>query len=83
MNIPLDKAFHFLAGWALGATLAPISIWLALGAVVVAGAAKEWWDSKGHGTPEWMDFAATVLGGVAGVTTCRVLTLLWCSVDLF
>lgn len=32
----------------------------------IAGAIKEWWDSKGHGTVELMDFAFTAMGAASG-----------------
>lgn len=66
MNIPLDKAFHFLAGWAIAATFQSVPL---IAAVLVGAAAvgKEIWDKRGHGTPELMDIVATLLGGIAGL----------------
>ena len=63
MSIPLDKAFHFLAGWALSATLWPVLGWVAWVPALVAGIGKEVWDKQGHGTPEVADAAVTFLGG--------------------
>lgn len=66
MRAPLDKAFHFLAGWAIAATFqsAPLVAAALVGAAAVG---KEIWDKRGHGTPELMDIVATLLGGIAGL----------------
>ena len=66
MKIPLDKAFHFLAGWAIAATFqsAPLVAAALVGAAAIG---KEIWDKQGHGTPELMDIVATLLGGIAGL----------------
>ena len=67
--IPKDKQKHFLAGLALsllaGLLFCPI---VGLATAAVVGALKEiiWdWLLK-KGTPEFLDFVATVLGGVLG-----------------
>ena len=73
MNIPIDKQAHFWWGWAIAATLySVIGLW-ALPVVMLMGAAKEYWDSKGHGTPDIYDFYATALGGIVGVTARFIL----------
>ena len=41
-----------------------VSIGFATGCL--AGAIKEWWDSKGHGTVEIMDFIFTAIGALCG-----------------
>lgn len=66
IRVPLDKAFHFLAGWAIAATFqsAPLVAAALVGAAAVG---KEIWDKRGHGTPELMDAIATLLGGVGGL----------------
>ncbi len=68
--IPKDKQKHFLAGLALsllaGLLFCPI---VGLATAVMVGALKEviWdWLLK-KGTPEFLDFVATVLGGVGAV----------------
>lgn len=66
MKIPLDKAFHFLAGWAIAATFQSVPF-IAAALVAVAAVGKEIWDKRGHGTPELMDIVATLLGGIAGL----------------
>ena len=69
IKIPKDKKLHLLAGLALaiitGLLFCPR---IGLAAAAVIGALKEivWdWLLK-KGTPEFLDFVATVLGGVLG-----------------
>lgn len=66
MKIPLDKAFHFLAGWAIAATFQSAPL-VAAALVAAAGIGKEIWDKRGHGTFELMDIVATLLGGIVGL----------------
>ena len=66
IKLPLDKAFHFLAGWAIAATFQSMPL-VAAALVAAAGIGKEIWDKQGHGTPELMDIVATLLGGIAGL----------------
>ena len=67
--MPKDKQKHLLAGLALsilaGLLLCPL---IGLAAAAVVGALKEIvWDwLRKKGTPELMDFIATVAGGVIG-----------------
>lgn len=74
--IPKDKKLHLLAGLALslvtGLLLCP-PIGLLTAAVV--GALKEiMWDwLLGRGTPEWLDFWATVGGGAVGFLLLRII----------
>jgi len=51
----------------------PLGVWFAVLVAALMGAAKEFWDAKGHGTPEAKDFAATALGGAAGALCCVVI----------
>jgi len=77
MNMPpIDKQAHFWWGWAIAATLYPVSLWLGIFVAALVGAAKELRDSLGYGTPDVWDFAATALGGVAGALCCLLLTSL-------
>ena len=67
--IPQDKANHVIYGvlvYAMGAALAgPV---VAMVAVVLVGAVKEFYDSAtGRGTPDVGDFFATAAGGLAGL----------------
>lgn len=70
-----DKRKHYKVGMAIGLIVGVISafyVGLAWGALIgfiagcIAGAIKEWWDSKGHGTVELMDFAFTAMGAASG-----------------
>jgi len=67
--IPKDKKLHLLAGLALSLLMGLLCTpTRGLLAAVIVGALKEiswdWW--LGRGTPEFLDFVATVLGGVLG-----------------
>jgi len=66
VKVPFDKAFHFLAGWAIAATFQSMPL-IAAALVGTAAVGKEIWDKRGHGTPELMDIVATLLGGIAGL----------------
>lgn len=67
--MPKDKRMHLLAGLALSLTagLLCTPFW-GLTAAVVVGAGKEvMWDwLLKKGTPEFLDFVATVAGGLVG-----------------
>ena len=43
----------------------------------LAGAIKEWWDSKGHGTVELMDFIFTVIGALCGALVALMICALF------
>ena len=75
MRIPKDKAMHLAAGAATSVVVfcATGNPWLGFAAAVVAGAAKEYWDSKGHGCVELMDFVATTAGGLLISLACLIL----------
>lgn len=75
IRIPLDKAFHFLAGWAIAATFQSTPF-IAASLVAAAGIGKEIWDKRGHGTPELMDVVATLLGGIAGLVVSLAVSSL-------
>jgi len=74
MNIPIDKAFHFLAGWAVAATFQSMPL-LAAALVAAVAIGKEVWDKRGHGTPELADCLATLTGGVAALAFVALLGL--------
>lgn len=67
MNIPPDKALHFIAGLlvvAFVATIIPcIANWAIIFAII-AGLGKEIRDELVYGGFDWKDLVATVLGGV-------------------
>lgn len=62
-----DKQKHFIAG-ALVSILAGLlfGFWGGFTTGCLAGAMKEWWDSKGNGEVEIMDFVFTLLGAIVG-----------------
>lgn len=74
MKISFDKAFHFLAGWAIAATFQSVPL-IAAALVAVAAIGKEIWDKRGHGTPELMDAVATLLGGVCGLVVSLAVSV--------
>lgn len=79
-----DKVRHLFAGYAAASLthgvlelVLPnnlkhrrlITVLAGVGASVMAGVAKEYWDSLGHGHVEALDAAATAGGGVGGATS--------------
>ena len=76
MNIPQDKKKQFAAGFAITAVVSLFFGYI-VGAIaaVIAAAGKELYDkATGKGTPEILDFVATVLGAVAAVATSVVVS---------
>ena len=75
-NIPADKALHFIAGLIIVAVLATFfpkaadHVWL--GAVIL-GFGKEIYDLFTDGRFDFVDFGATVLGGLT------IQVLIWIS----
>lgn len=64
-----DKRKHCLVGALIGLFLGCLLGWqwgFTIGCL--AGAIKEWWDGKGHGTVELMDFVCTVIGALCGAS---------------
>lgn len=75
INIPLDKQGHFLAGYAIMATLFNISFVLGIVTVLVVAGIKEWYDFKHpllH-TADIYDFIATTLGGATALLLMTVI----------
>lgn len=67
MNIPPDKALHFIAGLlvvAFVATIIPCIDNRAIIFAIIAGIGKEIRDELVYGGFDWQDLVATVLGGV-------------------
>jgi len=64
--MPKDKQKHILVGVVISVifslTFSPL---VGAAAGITAGAAKEVWDSMGHGTPDIWDFAATATGAIS------------------
>ena len=73
MAIAIDKQAHAWWGWAIAATVFPLMGWTSIIVAGAVGAAKELWDREGHGTPDWLDFIATLLGGALGTAVCAAL----------
>jgi len=62
-----DKQLHFLGGIILALVFGLfLGIWAGLAAAVIAGLAKEAYDSLGFGTPDRWDAIATIAGGLLG-----------------
>ena len=66
-SIPQDKLLHFIAGALIVALCSFIKgfapyAWVA---GVIAGMLKEFYDSRGNGSVEVLDFAATTAGALA------------------
>lgn len=78
-GIPQDKLLHFIAGALIVALcafvkgLAPY----AWAAGVVAGALKEFYDSRGNGSVELLDFAATTAGALAMQMAVWFYLIIW------
>ena len=74
MNLPRDKQLHFIAGFLVALVAGSLcsSLWVALLAAVVVGAAKEGYDALGYGTVDLWDFIWTVLGGLAYVAVFSI-----------
>lgn len=76
MTIGFDKVMHFLSGiaiaWLSVAILRATGVqgwsWAPFLLAALAGALKEYWDSRGNGHVDFWDFAFTALGG--GVAFC-------------
>lgn len=69
-----DKQKHFVAGL-FASLLAGVlfGFWVGFSVGGLVGALKEWWDSKGHGAVEIMDFVFTLLGSIAGASLSVIL----------
>lgn len=78
-SIPHDKLLHFITGALIVALcafvkgLAPY----AWAAGVVAGALKEFYDSRGNGSVELLDFAATTAGALAMQMAVWFYLIIW------
>lgn len=62
----IDKPLHFIAGAIITLLVVHFldSIFLGLVLGAMAGLLKELWDIKHKGTPEFLDFLATLLGAI-------------------
>ena len=73
MAIAKDKIYHLAAGAIASAVVFCVTgnPWCGFAAAVIAGAAKEYWDSRGHGCVELMDFVTTAAGGAVACGLLR------------
>ena len=73
-----DKRKHFYVGFVIA-----LVVGILFGALVgfvagsLAGAIKEWWDYKGHGTVELMDFIFTMIGALCGALVALIVCVLF------
>ena len=78
-SIPHDKLLHFIAGALIVALCAFIKgfapyAWVA---GVIAGMLKEFYDSRGNGSVEVLDFAATTAGALAMQMIVWFYLIIW------
>ena len=78
-GIQQDKLLHFIAGALIVALCAFVKgfapyAWVA---GVVAGALKEFYDSRGNGSVEVLDFAATAAGALAMQIEVWCYLIIW------
>lgn len=62
-----DKRKHFIAGFIISLVAGVFMPLLGVVIAMLAGAVKEWWDSRGHGTVEALDFIFTSFGALAAL----------------
>lgn len=73
-----DKKKHFIGGLLISFLIGLYNPLLGLFSGVVAAALKEWWDSKGHGTVEFMDFFFSSIGALCALPfTWFIHSLIW------
>jgi hypothetical protein len=67
-KVPCDKQMHMLSGFIIAAVLTPFIGAYSIVVVVVIAALKEIYDARhpDKHTADFMDWVATVLGGVVG-----------------
>lgn len=78
-SIPQDKLLHFIAGALIVALCSFIKgfapyAWVA---GVIAGMLKEFYDSRGNGSVEVLDFAATTAGALAMQMIVWFYLIIW------
>jgi hypothetical protein len=74
-KVPCDKQMHFLSGFIIAAILTPIIGAYSILVVAVIAALKEIYDSlhPDKHTADFLDWAATVLGGLIGFVVVSIL----------
>lgn len=78
-SIPQDKLLHFIAGALIVALCASVKGFAPYACVagVVAGMLKEFYDSRGNGSVEVLDFAATTAGSLAMQMAVWFYLIIW------
>lgn len=78
-RIQQDKLLHFIAGALIVALCASVKAFApyAWVAGVVAGALKEFYDSRGNGSVEALDFAATTAGALTMQMAVWLYLIIW------
>ncbi len=73
-----DKRLHMYCGFAISLVVGIIIPWCGIIAAMVAGGIKEWWDSRGHGCVEILDFVFTTIGGIIAIPVSLLIhNLIW------
>ncbi len=73
-----DKRKHFIVGFCLSLIFGLFLPFMGFIAALIAGAIKEWWDSKGHGTVEVLDLVFTAMGALCAFPFAWVVhALIW------
>lgn len=73
-----DKRKYFVGGMLISFLIGLYNPFLGFLSGVVAAALKEWWDSKGHGTVEFMDFFFSSMGALCALpVTWFISPLIW------
>lgn len=73
-----DKRKHFVGGLLISFIIGLYNPLLGLFSGIVAAALKEWWDSKGHGTVEFMDFFFSSIGALCALPfTWIIHSFIW------
>jgi len=68
----LDKLLHFLAGAVIAAWTLPLSLPLAVAAVILAAVGKEGYDWSQGERFDWLDVLATLGGGAVSLAVLTV-----------
>lgn len=68
-----DKQIHLVCGFVISLIVGFFVPWLGFTVGAIAVALKEFWDSKGHGTVEVMDFVFTCIGAALAIVPSILL----------
>lgn len=78
-EIPQDKLLHFIAGMLIVALCSVVEGFAPCACVVgvVGGALKEFYDSRGNGSVEALDFTATAAGAITMQIFVWLYLIIW------